>query len=304
MKQKWEMCTTPDLVKIARTQNANMAPPPPTLINPFTAPAPVLINPISPFIAPNPRGIPMQLRPLRPPPRPLAPPKAKTPVPIQPKEKKFQVQVQANAKNIPESVRQGMIPADPVDPIEAKYREEMKRNQIEHKLQKARSIESEKCLPTDLLDDEDAEDAGDVKVTHPPPSSKLLHGGLADTSSDEETTEVKPIGHGRDRSKSERHNSESDGEFELNLSLGKADWGKITSKLTPDQIPGSPWSDAKVSTSEKSVQVDDEELKSGKGQLKIVHGNYKPATGLSISGDMWDSNEKSTQTDAQDEYKR
>ena len=202
-----------------------------------------------------------------------------------------------------------MIPADPVDPIEAKYREEMKRNQIEHKLQKARSIESEKCLPTDLLDDEDAEDAGDVKVTHPPPSSMLLHGGLADTSSDEEAEVaevVKPIGHGRDRSKSERHNSthESDGEFELNLSLGKADWGKITSKLTPDQIPGSPWSDAKVSKAEKCVQVDDDELKNGQGQLKIVHGNYKPATGLSISGDMWDSNEKSTQTETQDEYKR
>ena len=221
MKQKWEMCSTPDLVKIARTHNANL-PPPPALINPFAPPAPVLINPFS--IPPGGPRVSLQLRPMRPTPpppqiRPLATPVASIVSPPQPQkskvkatvgvEKKFQVQVQANAKNVPDAVRQAMIPADPVDPIEAKYREEMKRNQ-----QKARSIESEKCLPTDLLDDEDAEDAADVKITHPPPQAKLLGGTdpgqLSDQSSDDENQDdqpQKPIGHGRDRSKSERHNS-------------------------------------------------------------------------------------------------
>ena len=132
MKQKWEMCSTPDLVKIARTHNANL-PPPPALINPFAPPAPVIINPFS--IPPGGPRVSLQLRPMRPTPpppqvRPLATPVASVVSPPQPQkskakapvgaEKKFQVQVQANAKNVPDAVRQAMIPADPVDPIEAR----------------------------------------------------------------------------------------------------------------------------------------------------------------------------------------
>ena len=331
MKQKWEMCSTPDLVKIARTQSTSM--PPPTLINPFAPPAPVLINPhfsLHPGHAAAPPRVSLQLRPMRhiPGASPVIPkqrPLCATP-PLQPppvialvskqqketlKEKKtaFQVQVQANAKNVPDAVRQAMIPADPVDPVEAKYREEMKQNQL-----KARSIESEKCLPTDLLDDEDAEDAADAKVTHPPPPSKLLGGskhqtqkkhGEASSDEDEDDPEPqKPIGHGRDRSKSERHNSEhsDSGEFELSLSLGKADWA--VAKLTPDQIGNqhASWS-APLAKVDVTVQADENEFSSGKGTLKLVHGNYRSAS--NIANSWGTSNDKATQTmERPDEHKR
>ena len=95
---------------------------------------------------------------------------------------------------------------------------------------------------------------------------------------------------------------DSDGEFELNLSLGKSDWGKIATKMTPDQIPGSPWSDKKVLTAEKSIQADEAESQNGKGTLKIVHGNYRESTRR--IPDVWDSNEKHTQTEQNDEHQR
>ena len=53
---------------------------------------------------------------------------------------------------------------------------------------------------------------------------------------------------------------------------------------------------------DKSIQASDTESQNGKGTLKIVHGNYRESPRR--IPDVWDSNEKHTQTEQNDEYQR
>ena len=356
MKQKWEMCTTAELVKFARNQQqGNSIPPQAIQVNPFQPPIHLINGPpipmhilpptqrmIRPMVslprphlthshpppvssAPpgHPRMQPTQLQPTNKP-SPIVQPKAQkntlkptqnqaTPPQLKPKSQ-VQFQVQANAKNVPESVSRTMLPADPIDPemeaIEQKYREEMKRNQLiaqsnalSASSQKDNSSNvpvppttdektDEKCLPADLLDDEDNEDADLVEINHPPSRDELMGSKPNETDSesdldseseidlppelskdndsdtDQSENEIppqqsapshpNPIGHGRQRSDRLRNASESlitteDSDFDF-LNQMTNDWGSMAKKMTHDQIGGqSLWSSQGSVTDKKST---------------------------------------------------
>ena len=216
MKQKWEMCTTAELVKVSRGNSAPLpllSPGPFSNIRPMHFPAPLqiiqaqpggrMLGPtLIPARLPGPPGHRLPIRTLSPIMNQGGPgPRSQnSPAPIPPQSsqpnqnlQKPKFQVQANAVNVPDSVRKSMAPPPAANPENFKVPSikdqkaalKEKNSLIPNRkaqpvqitedtidVQKPESqVKSEKhnfILPTDLLDDHDAEDQSNVETNHPP----------------------------------------------------------------------------------------------------------------------------------------
>lgn len=197
-----------------------------------------------------------------------------------------------------------MLPADPIDPeieaIEQKYRREMKRNQLIAQSSASaisqaptQKTDENTCLPADLLDDEDNEDAELVEISHPPSRDELMGSKpnetdsesdldseseidlppeLSNNNDDSETdhseneipsqqpSHPNPIGHGRQRSDRLRNTSESlitteDSDFDF-LNQMTNDWGSMAKKMTHDQIGGQSLWSSQGAVTDKKIALD------------------------------------------------
>ena len=248
MKQNWEMCTTAELVKISRGTNGGL----PTLI-PATQMTPQFRPmPFQPLqiISTQPGGHPRMLGPAIIPrlpapnhrlpirtlspmphasPQPMvltpAPPPVSTPIPpssntaappptSQAPKSTPKFQVQANAVNVPDSVRKSMAPPPSDDPENFKVpplAQQKQQHLAKHSLTPSRHtkfqnpkpevvpevVKPEKpvfnglsCLPSDLLDDQDADDQAAVTTHHPPTELLGCSNYLSDQSEPEERSKA------------------------------------------------------------------------------------------------------------------
>ena len=233
-------------------------------------------------------------------------------------------QVQANAVNVPDSVRKSMAPPPVSEPEQFKVpsiaqqklqlaekekeREKERKSLIPNRLQTQtrekieKNVEAatkakfadESCLPSDLLDDQDADDSSAVVTHHPPAEllgcSNLLESedsepeetpdaakkskedaekiekmnsaeitfreGMSKSIEDKEMFPV-PIGHGRANRNRPSRNSQSD-EYDFDfLNAIPNDWSQITKKLTPEQIPNPRmWENCRISETSKNARND------------------------------------------------
>ena len=214
MKQKWEMCTTAELVKVSRGNSAPLpllSPAPFTGMRPMHFPAPLQLiqappggRMLGPALIqarlPGPPGHRLPIRTLSPimnqggpgprsqnSPNPIPPPSSQPNQNLQ----KPKFQVQANAVNVPDSVRKSMAPPPTQNPenfkvpsIKDQKAALKEKNSLipnrkaqpvkiteetgEKTMKTANSEKHNFILPTDLLDDHDAEDQSNVEVNHPP----------------------------------------------------------------------------------------------------------------------------------------
>lgn len=294
MKQNWEMCTTTELVKIAR--GVPIIPPGPAF-RPMVPLQPFMISPGSRFILPGPPIMPrhggprMPLRPMgpiqshscrlktNPTPRPPAatpPPKQQLPQPTQPIKVKFQMQ--ANVVNVPETVRENMEPApDKSEPERfrcppiADQEQALRRSRTSSKSNSNEDSDKsspkpnkpeETLIPANLLLEQDLEDSVDNPANMP----------------DERP---QPIGHGR-RNRGRHSSSHADEDFDF-LSSIPNDWTTLSNGV---------WSDKVVMKDDKKgtvrhVGVQTGEVPTTKSTVITATGDYQMATGAAYSGNSW-----------------
>ncbi|CAG5083334.1 Oidioi.mRNA.OKI2018_I69.PAR.g10351.t1.cds [Oikopleura dioica] len=311
MKQSWEMCTTTELVKIARTTLMTGMQP----RAPFAVPLqhPIVFSPGARLLGP-PLGLPRHVTP-RMPLRPMAPlnpqrlktmsmnpamPHSRMPIPSPPQSKvqppvnpaapnsnKPKFQMQANAVNVPDTVRESMAPPPADDPERfrcppiadqeealGRSRTVSKSNSNEELMNlnsRAASRNEEKLIPTDLLIEQESEET------------------LVNDS--EDSSSQQPIGFGRRNRNRNSSSHTHDDETEFPYSSSLADWN-ISGGLTKSASQSGVWSDQplqKPPSNKSDVGVQTGEVPKTKSRVITATGDYEPAQGALFQGNSWNN---------------